>query len=405
MTSKSSLLKNTLYTIAGALVLNGVLQLFVYPRLNAEMGSEALGAVLYVSGLVSILGPSIGQALNTGRLVVRRDYDVSNGDYDVTILIFSAVGIEAALIYSALASSSIKGAATYILTAVLILVTVFRYYGDCEYRLSLNYKRYFIYYCLVGIGYAAGYVLFRLGGTWFLIFLIGESAALAYLAVTGGLFRHFLKRSTCFGVVFTRGAILVLSYFVTNTTLNIDRLVLDRTLGGTAVTQYYVVSLIGKTLVLFTAPINTILISYLTKGNIRLKRKDFLKYAGAGITAALVFFGLCQIGTPLFVRLFYPDLYDSVRQLVGIVNMTQILSMLSQYLFIIVLTFTNEKWQLGLQIGHLILLLILIAAMMGGSLLNFSEAVLIANAIRIAAVLILGIAAAGRQKIPAQKGV
>ncbi len=392
MERKKSVLGNMIYTIAGALVLNGVLQLIVYPRLNAEIGAEAIGSVLYITGLVSILGPSIGQSLNTSRLVVRRDHDVSNGDYDCTILLFSAIGIAAALIYS---RASIEGAATYLLTALLLIVTIFRYYGDCEYRLNLNYKRYFIYYLLISIGYIVGYVLYKLGGSWFLIFLVGEAAALVYVTVTGGIFKKFLTRSPNFKVVLGKGAVLVGSYFVTNTTLNIDRLVLNNTLGGIAVTEYYVASLIGKTLVLFIAPINTIIISYLTKDRIKMNRRGFLKYAGIGLLVSAVFFGLCQIGTPIFINLFYASLYGSVEGIITVVNLTQILSMLSAYLFIIVLTFTNEKWQLGLQCAHLVLLLVLIVVMMQGSLENFSMAVLIANAIRIVAVLILGLIKAG----------
>ncbi|MDO4477839.1 MAG: hypothetical protein Q4B73_02210 [Lachnospiraceae bacterium] len=395
MNKKKSIFGNTIYTIAGALVLNGVLQLIIFPRLTAEMGAEAIGAVLYITGLVSILGPSIGQALNTGRLVVRRDHDVSNGDYDCTILLFSAIGIAAALIFS---RASLAGALTYLLTALLLLVTIFRYYGDAEYRLSLNYKRYFIYYLLISLGYLVGYGLYRLGGSWFFIFLIGEAAALVYVSVTGGIFRQFFRRSPNFSLVLGKGAILVASYFVTNTTLNIDRLVLNNTLGGTAVTHYYVVSLIGKTLVLFIAPINTILISYLTKDKVRIDRKSFMKYAGIGLLVAAVFFALCQIGTPIFIRLFYAELYQDVLPYVTVVNLTQILSMLSAYLFIIVLTFTSEKWQLGLQCAHFVIVLLLIFAMMGGTLMGFSNAVLIANALRILAVLVLGLVMAGRQK-------
>ena len=74
-----------------------------------------------------------------------------------------------------------------------------------------------------------------------------------------------------------------------------------------------------------------------------------------------------------------------------VVNISQILSMLSAYLFILVLTFTGEKWQLALQTGHLIVLCAAIYIAIGsGSLLTFSVAVLAANALRIAAVLVLG---------------
>ena len=46
----------TLYTIGGALVLNGVLQLLVYPQLAARLGAERNGSVLFVMAFVNILG-------------------------------------------------------------------------------------------------------------------------------------------------------------------------------------------------------------------------------------------------------------------------------------------------------------------------------------------------------------
>ena len=80
-------------------------------------------------------------------------------------------------------------------------------------------------------------------------------------------------------------------------------------------------------------------------------------------------------------------------------NLTQILAMLSAYLFIIVLTFTGAHWQLILQSGHLVLVIVLITAMTAaGGLSGFSNAVLIANALRIAAVLLLGFIFSGKNE-------
>ena len=253
---------NTAYTMGGMLLMNGVLQLAVYPLLNARMGQEELGSVLYIMGLVSILCPSVGQALNTSRLVVRRTCSVTNGDYDRLLLLFAGVGGVAAILGS---GSSVRGGLTMALTLLLVLMTAFRYYGDVEYRLNLDYRKYFIYYALISIGYLAGYGLFRLTGNWFLIFLLGEGAALIYVGITGSVFRRFWKKSAYFGTAAVRGFFLTLSYLITNTTLNMDRLALKHMVGNEAVTWYYVVSLIGKTMVLLVAPINTIVISYLTR--------------------------------------------------------------------------------------------------------------------------------------------
>ena len=191
----------------------------------------------------------------------------------------------------------------------------------------------------------------------------------------------------------------MLSYLVTNTTLNIDRLVIRQVLGNEQVTWYYVTSLIGKTLVLLIAPINTIVISYLTKRKERLTRLQYGKAALAGGIVSFVFFLACQVGTPLFVWLFYRNLYDSVKGIVTVVNLAQILGLYSAFLFILVLTFTDERWQLGLQLAHFgILLAVSIPAAKMYRLAGFAYASLGANILRVAAVIILGLVKAQNGK-------
>ena len=393
-TNQKRIVSNTAYTIGGALLMNGVLQILVYPLLNRIMGSDQLGELLYLMGLVAILCPSVGQALNTSRLVVRRDYDVSNGDYNILLLLFGGVGTVVALI---VAKSSMTTPLIILWTIILLMTTIFRYYGDVEYRLNLNYQKYFIYYTVLTVGYVAGFGLYLLTKNWFLVFITGEAAAIIYLAATGTVFRGFFDRSRWFNKAFQRGGFLVFSYLITNLTLNIDRLVLENLIGHLAVTQYYVTSLIGKTLVLLVAPINTIIISYLTRKQERMNRKQFMMFTGIGIGVSFVFFICAQIGTPIFVKLFYGDLYDSVKGMITVVNLSQILGVLSAYLFIVVLTFTEEKWQLLLQIFHLVVIVALVLLFTGSDgIMGFAEAVLIANATRVAAVILLGLIKAGK---------
>lgn len=380
---------NTIYTIAGTLVLNAVLQLILYPRMTRDMGSERMGTVLFVMGLVAILSPSIGQSLNNGRLVLRRDHEVSNGDYFFAVLIISLISLAVVLPFTV---GSIGGPAAILPSAVLILLTSYRYYGDVEYRLSLQYRKFFFYYLAASVGYLSGYFIYRVTGSWYWAFLTGEIFALVYVSLTGSVFKGFLTRSQNFRLVMGKGTLLVSSYLITNTTLNMDRLILKSMVGGEAVTIYYVASLIGKTLVLLVAPINTIIISYLTKEKVRLSRGQFLRYSGAGLLVSLFFLILCQIGTPLFVRLFYRDLTAGVAPLVTIVNLTQILAVLSAYLFMLVLTFADERWQLILQALHLgVMMAMAIPMTLKSGLMGFSLAVMIANILRIAAVLCLGL--------------
>lgn len=71
---QKKIVSNTAYTIGGALLMNGVLQILIYPLLNRMMGSDQLGELLYLMGLVAILCPSVVQSMNTSRFVLRRDY-------------------------------------------------------------------------------------------------------------------------------------------------------------------------------------------------------------------------------------------------------------------------------------------------------------------------------------------
>lgn len=389
---KKSIITNTMYTMGGMLLMNGVLQLVIYPLLNRQMGAEQLGNLLYIMGLVSILCPSVGQSLNTSRLVVRRDHPVTNGDYNWTLLIFGILGSIAALAGSV---KELHTPGSILLTFLLLMLTIFRYYGDVEYRLNLNYKRYFIYYLLISLGYLGGFGLYHMTGNWFLIFLLGEAAALFYVGATGTVFKQFFARGSSFPVVMHRGLFLTLSYLITNTTLNMDRLVLNNLMGSVAVTEYYVVSLIGKTMVLLIAPVNTIVISYLTKRRETLSGKEFFKGVSAGLGVSLLFFLFCQIATPIFIRLFYGDLYESVKGLILVTNLTQILGLLSAFLFILVLTFTDERWQLWLQAAHFVLLAVLsVAGTKAMGILGFALASLIANSLRVGAVVLLGMAKA-----------
>ncbi len=97
---------------------------------------------------------------------------------------------------------------------------------------------------------------------------------------------------------------------------------------------------------------------------------------------------------------FYRNLYDSVKGLVTVVNLAQILGLFSAFLFILVLTFTDEKWQLWIQLAHFAVLLVTsVLAARAYGMIGFAWASLGANSLRVAAVIILGLVKAKPEKI------
>ena len=56
---KKSIAVNTLYTMGGLIFMNAVLQIVITPLLNRVMGAEQLGGLLYITGLIAIVCPSV----------------------------------------------------------------------------------------------------------------------------------------------------------------------------------------------------------------------------------------------------------------------------------------------------------------------------------------------------------
>ena len=89
--------------------------------------------------------------------------------------------------------------------------------------------------------------------------------------------------------------------------------------------------------------------------------------------------------------LFYRNLYEQVKGLITVVNLTQVLGMYSAFLFILVLTFASEKWQLWLQAAHFIVLTAATVFATGKyGIAGFAWAALGANLLRVVAVILLG---------------
>ena len=79
------------YSIGAMALMNIVLQFAVYPLVNKTLGEKIFGEMLFWLGIVSVLAPSFGTAVNNARLVFPDRDSVKNGDYDYVLLLFSFI--------------------------------------------------------------------------------------------------------------------------------------------------------------------------------------------------------------------------------------------------------------------------------------------------------------------------
>lgn len=382
------ILGNWLYNLGGIAILNVILQFIIFPSMNMRMGSEKLGVSLYLLGFVSILSPAFGQAVMNMRLVRRGKIQYKNGDFNAVVLIFCFIAIVISLF---IAHKALDDVISFLLISGILLLTTWRYYAAVEFRISLTFNRYFIYNIVLSIGYLVGFGLFLFTNNWFYIFLIGEFTALCYVWLKGNIFQPFWSRSSSFIQILKSSVILALSSLFFNLSLQFDRIILKWIVSNIAVSEYYVVSLIGKSLVLLIAPVNAIILSYLPRKEEPIRRKTFSLYIGLIFLGAALFLGICQLAVPIFIQILYPDIYDSVIDLVFMANLAQVLSVASTSIFAIVLTFVHEKWQLILQSIHIALLAALAIPFTSiAGVKGFACAAVIANSLRIISVIIVG---------------
>ncbi len=385
-----------IWSIAALVTMNGVLQLFVYPLLNRQVGEAAFGNILYVLGIVAVIAPSVGLAANNIRLVEGRNKTVLNGD---SLLSMLPLLIVSGVVFFVVCSGYFAGAFDFVAAALLVVFTTLRYYGDVEYRMTLNYKGYFIYYAVLSLGYIIGAVLYPLTKSWMLCFLLGEAAVWLLLVVKGHIYRPLKKSENAVDVskkVFT----LSLSYLLLNAVLNLDRVLLQHIIDSSTVTVYYVASLLGKTAALLVGPLNGVIIGHLTKGKTKpVTAKSFAAVSGIIIGVGAVLYAAICVVMPVFVKLLYPDIYAQVTGIAPLANLSQIVCFASSLLLTIMLTFCSEKWQLAIQSVYAAAFLLLSITMTNqNGLSGFVTASLAANIIRFVFTAGVGIVLLRRNK-------
>ena len=311
-----ALLTDSMWSIAGLMLMNVVVQFLVYPVWNNHLGSEEYGNILYLISIMNIIAISVGSACNYARMTESATKDTWNINYNIILMASSVIVIPVMLIIVKFCGvpMTVTEAVTFL---ILTILTMWRFYADVEYRLHLNYKGYFLYYLFISIGYLIGIVLFKVTGMWALALIPGEIAGL-----------------------------------ISNIVFNGDRLVLKIFIDGTAVTVYYIASLLGKTVSLISTPLNSVIIGYLAKykGNLNLKFMNLVTVFS--LAAVVIGTLLCTIASHILIYILYPQNYHEVKQFFIIANMAQVFYFVTNVITVILLRFSKARYQLYINVVY-----------------------------------------------------
>ena len=377
-------LGDSLWSAMGLLVLNIALQIVVFPLLARLFGESGYGEIQYLSAYLNIFSLSVGAAATLARMTVPLDRRLEcNGDFHWILIVASLLGAPVILLicrFGGVWMDTVTAVCYYLLFVLMML----RSYVDVSYKLTLRYRRYFIFYCCVGAGYALGVWLVLKTRIWPLALLPGElfGVMFAYIA-DGTLRRRALRPSPLFGTAAKAMLLLCLSEGLSYLIANADRLILKFLIGASAVTVYYLATLLGKTMTLITIPLGGVLIGYLTRYEGRLSRRAVKWMLLGSLLCVAVFTCLCVLGGYVMLWLLYPAEFDAVRPFLLVGSLSEVIFFTANILSVILVRFAKKSYQVIINGSFAACFFgIGIPATLYGGLWGFALAIVAANALR-----------------------
>ena len=220
--------------------------------------------------------------------------------------------------------------------------------------------------------------------------MIGEICAILYLIFTTHLFKG-KDKSQNYNKVLHSTSLLIFSYLITDILVNLYRFVINYYCGPEAVSTYYVFSMIGKTLIMFTAPINNIILSYLADDKSQFNKSNFTTIVKIVLIVSVLCMIACVIVTPIYITLLYPNMNAMNWTLNIVVNAAQIFNFGAGLIITLILATLGAKYHLCLQLvyGTLFMITALLFTKYFG-IMGFGFAACISNFFRLIEMLIVG---------------
>lgn len=385
-------LGDAVWSLLGLTLMNAMAQLLVYPLFAKWFGEEGYGDIQYLMAYINVTTVSVGTAANLARMVAPAKERVSNnGDYNLFLLIVCLLGVPFTVLISKYGGVAMN-TSTRVCYYLLFVSMAFRYYADVAYKITLNYRRYFFYYLCISIGYVVGVCLTAKSGNWPLGLLVGEFAGVVYAYTWGRTLRQNALRITP-GVFRVFRAILVLlaAEVISAFIFNVDRLLLKWLIDATAVTVYYLATLVGKTMSLITGPLNSVMIGYLARYEGDLTSRAMRWISVGGIALTLLCTGGCILGGYIVLMWLYPAQLDAVKGYLLLGSLAQVLYFITGFIAVVLVRFAKGTYQVYINVAYAVAFFgIGIPATVYDGLRGFSLAMVAAGMVRYAVVVYLG---------------
>ena len=389
--SKKKIFSDSALGLLGLSAMHAALQIAVYPFLQRRFGESELGNILYLISLMNVFCVSMGVSLGYARIKTSADGKAQSTAY---LVLLGAVSIAAIAVGAAISRLGTPEADAWdtALLSVLSVLTLIRYYADVEYKLTLNFGGLCKYYLMIALGYLFGILLTLVTSRWALSLICGEAFGIAYALARGRvLFADGRANASEIAHVTRLTLVIFTSEALSSLIFNSDRIILKLLISSSAVTLYYLASLLGKTVALLTVSFGGVLIGYLARfeGTLTPRAMRRITY-------------VCALGLPVgtlaltaasyvFVPLLYPDQLKGARPLFLWANGAQVAYFFANVITLVLLRFGKPRYQLYVNVSYAALfVLICIPSIKRGGLYGFCTGLAAVCLVRLAIAVSLG---------------
>lgn len=384
------IIKNLSLSFLSYALPTAVLQFVIQPLLASRLGSELNGQYLTLMSLNYFIVGVTGGVLNTVRMLKNKEYEEQGlkGDFNVFMVVYSLL-LTVILTVGHIMYTKGLDAADVILYVLIGLLYLYHNYIVCQYRLRLQYNKILINNIIQVVGYFAGYFLFLWTGRWQMVIIDTYLFSGIYDFFNTDFIREPVRITPLFKQTRSKVLALTASTALGSAITYCDKLLLYPLLGGTLVSVYSTASLVGKMLVLVSAPLNSVFLSYLVKMD-KLRIKLSKKYILLGIVGVAVAYGACLlVGYPL-VDLLYPDWAAQSHAYIPMTVLGSLLTFGAGILNTVVIRFCKTYLQVIIQGTEVFLYLLLSLLLLNVyGLMGFCIGVVITAAIKMFTLLII----------------
>lgn len=367
-----------------------VLQLYIFPGISEYITTEKYGLFISIYAFLNLVPATLGNTLNNVRLIKEGTYKKLGtiGDFQILLIILQSFNV---LVSATVLLLYFNIDNVYEITILLgsCILWTFREYYFVAFRMQLNYRLVLENSIVLSLFSCLAYYFVKKINLVYIFFFLPQLFSLIHVCLTTELHKERFIRTVLFYNTSKDEIFLILSAVLSRLIGFADKIMLYPILGGTAVTIYYIATLLGKTMGIAITPMNSVILSYLARYEER--QNDLLKKICiiSLIMCVLCYFIIVKVSVHVLEYL-YPTYVKDVLPYVSISTISMLTLVYSTIISPFVLKFCKIKWQIYINGTCALVYLILgyyLAQMFG--IYGFNVSIILSNSIRILISLIV----------------